>query len=118
MDYPALSRSVSDALRHKADAYGLQLDPEGWVEVNALLAALKSRSPEWAKLKEADLRRMIQRSAKQRHEFSCGRIRALYGHSIPARITKEVVKPPKILYHGTHPAAVHAILSDGLKPMA
>jgi RNA:NAD 2'-phosphotransferase (TPT1/KptA family) len=50
MDYATLSRLVSNALRHEPNAYGLELDPEGWVEVNALLEALKRRSSGFADL--------------------------------------------------------------------
>lgn len=118
MDYAALSRAVSHALRHEPDAYGLELDPEGWAGVNALLRALKQRSSEWTNVTEIDLRTMIQRSAKQRHELRGPAIRAIYGHSTSARITKEAKEPPRLLYHGTDARAADAILSDGLKPMA
>jgi putative RNA 2'-phosphotransferase len=117
MDYTALSKVVSQALRHEPGAYGLQLDPEGWVEVNALLQALKQRSSKWADLTELDLRAMIQRSAKRRHEITAGRIRAFYGHSTSEPLLKEVRKPPELLYHGTDPEAAESILSDGLKSM-
>jgi putative RNA 2'-phosphotransferase len=114
MDYIALSKVVSQALRHEPDAYGLQLDPEGWVEVNALLQALKRQSSRWADLSELDLQTMIRRSAKRRHEITAGRIRALYGHSTPERLLKEVRKPPELLYHGTDPPSEHLAQQQGL----
>jgi putative RNA 2'-phosphotransferase len=112
MDYATLSRLVSHALRHEPDVYDLELDPEGWAEVNALLKALKRQYSELANLTEVDLRTMIQRSAKQRHEIVGARIRALYGHSIPSVITKEAKKPPKFLYHGTDTRTADKILSE------
>src|SRR4051812_37614997 len=101
MDYTALSKAISHALRHEPDTYGLELDPDGWVEVNTLLHALKQASSQWGNLTESDLQTMIQRSAKQRHEIAEHRIRALYGHSTPVRIAKEAKTPPELLYHGT-----------------
>jgi len=44
---------------------------------------------------------MIEKSDKKRYEISNGKIRALYGHSIPQRIIKEQKCPPEVLYHGT-----------------
>jgi len=111
MDYTVLSELVSHALRHEPDEYLLQLDSEGWVEVNALLQAIKRRSSDWADLTEAHLRMMIQHFAKQRHEIRAGRIRALYGHSTRQRLLKDVRKPPEVLYHGTGPTAAQLILA-------
>jgi putative RNA 2'-phosphotransferase len=117
MDYAALSKTVSHALRHDPEAYGLDLDPDGWVAVRELLVALRQRSAEWAQVSEAELSAMIQGSAKRRHELAGGRIRALYGHSTPDRIPREAQRPPEFLYHGTDAVAATEILKEGLKPM-
>lgn len=61
---------------------------------------------------------MIEVSEKKRHELFNGKIRALYGHSVPQKIIKEVNTPPSILYHGTARHLVEQIISEGLKPMA
>jgi putative RNA 2'-phosphotransferase len=118
MDYSALSRTVSHALRHAAEAYGLTPDSEGWVRVEALLEVLARQSPHWMSLGESDLHNMIRLSAKQRHELRDGRIRALYGHSASGRVEKPAKRPPETLYHGTDGLAASLILLEGLKPMA
>jgi putative RNA 2'-phosphotransferase len=61
---------------------------------------------------------MVATSSKQRHEIDGGRIRAIYGHSIPARIARTPAEPPPLLYHGTSPEAAAVILAEGLRPMA
>ena len=38
-----LSRVLSHALRHDPGRYGLELDPEGWVGLGEVVAALRSR---------------------------------------------------------------------------
>ena len=63
------------------------------------------------------LEKVVEQSDKKRFELTNGKIRALYGHSIPAKIKKEEIIPPEILYHGTSRKAVEAILIEGLKPM-
>ena len=83
-----LSRAVSHALRHEPWIYELELDEGGWADVGALLTALREESSAWSNLAETDLAEMIQKSSKQRHEMINGRIRALYGHSLPGRLSK------------------------------
>jgi len=117
MDYKRLSKTIAYALRHAPAEYGLELDEEGWVQVKDLLAALRPRRREWQTLTQDDLVMMVERASKSRYELQDGRIRALYGHSVPNRIPKEPSEPPEILYHGTSPEAVNIILAEGLKPM-
>ena len=117
VDYTNLSRAVSHALRHEPEAYGLMPDSQGWVPVEALLAAIARRFPHWPALSESELDKMIRGSAKQRHELQDGRIRALYGHSTSTRIEKVPKQPPNMLYHGTDPQAAALILREGLRPM-
>jgi len=113
-----LSRAVSHALRHEPWLYELELDEEGWADVGALLTALRQDSTTWSDLTVADLAEMIGASAKQRHEMVNGRIRALYGHSLPGKLRRTPAAPPAHLFHGTAPATVPKIRQSGLLPMA
>lgn len=113
-DLVRLSKTVSHALRHQPDRYGLNLDKEGWVPVAELLAALHRR---WPGLSEADLAAMMAAGDKQRFEMEGGRIRARYGHSGPNRVVLETAIPPPFLYHGTTRRNLAAIRHDGLRPM-
>ena len=116
-DLSKLSRAVSHALRHEPWLYELELDDEGWTDVSALLAALREESASWADLQPRDLDEMIRTSSKQRHEIARGRIRALYGHSLPGKLAKAPGRPPRVLFHGTALSIVPAIRRDGLLPM-
>jgi putative RNA 2'-phosphotransferase len=116
-DLSRLSRAVSHALRHEPWLYELELDDEGWTDIAALLSALRQESESWADLQPSDLDDMIRTSSKQRHEMVQGRIRALYGHSLPGKLTKVRSRPPPVLFHGTAPSIVSAIRRDGLLPM-
>jgi putative RNA 2'-phosphotransferase len=117
MDYTRLSKTISHALRHDPDAYGLTLDGEGWVPVEALLAALRRKRREWAEVSEEELRALMAAATKQRYELQDSRIRARYGHSVADKIAKAPTEPPPLLFHGTSPKSAHRILSEGLKPM-
>lgn len=115
MDYLKLSKEVSYALRHAPWEYELELDRQGWVDINQLLYSLRE-SKEWQGLNEQDLYTMVEKSDKKRHEVFDGRIRALYGHSIPQKIVKEPEAPPEILYHGTARRLIQEIKEKGLLP--
>jgi putative RNA 2'-phosphotransferase len=111
-----LSRAVSHALRHEPWLYELELDEAGWVPVQSLVEALRVERG-WSSLTVADVEAMVAGASKQRHEIRDGRIRALYGHSLPGRIDRVPAAPPVELFHGTSPAAAEAIRVDGLHPM-
>jgi putative RNA 2'-phosphotransferase len=117
MDDKTLSKSLSYWLRHRPDAGGIDIDPAGWAEVEAVLGALQR-----AKLPDAhdDLLRVTAESDKNRFEISSdGRlIRARQGHSIPIDLGWPVAPPPAHLFHGTVEKFLPAILAEGLRPMA
>lgn len=113
-----LSRVMSHALRHEPWVYELEIDEEGWVSLEAVLASLRRLGPEWAALARGDVELMIERSGKRRHELAGEWIRALYGHSVPGRLVKTLGEPPAELFHGTTASAWAAIEVDGLRPMS
>jgi putative RNA 2'-phosphotransferase len=109
LDLTKLSRTVSHALRHEPWLYGLELDRYGWVHLIDLVVSLR--------LAENDIIRMISKSDKHRFEIYKGKIRALYGHSLPGKVLKMSVQPPAILFHGTSSRFIKQIKLEGLKPM-
>lgn len=111
-----LSRALSRLLRHRAAEAGLALDPEGWADLEEVLALLRRR-PAW---RDLDLERLIaatETGEKRRFEVSGGRIRARYGHSLEQRVELVAAEPPALLYHGTTPGVVERIRAEGLLPM-
>ena len=115
MDYNELSKEISYALRHAPWEYELEMDEEGWVLVDQLIESLRLEK-RWENISVDDLLEMIERSDKKRHEIKKGRIRALYGHSIPMKIIKEEKEPPEFLYHGTARRFLESIEKMGLLP--
>jgi putative RNA 2'-phosphotransferase len=117
MNLTGLSKAVSHALRHEPWLYELELDEQGWTSVESVLNALRMQQVEWADLCENDLVDLIETSTKRRHEVKDGRIRALYGHSMPGKLKRTPATPPAVLFHGTDPDVVSLIRSSGLLPM-
>ncbi len=116
-DLVRLSKTISHALRHEPWVYELELDNEGWVSISQLLDSLRDENASWRELVESDIAEMIRTSSKQRHEMQDGRIRAIYGHSVPGKLKRIAATPPEILFHGTGPQVVALIETQGLKPM-
>ena len=117
MNLVDLSKEISYALRHAPWEYELELDEQGFVPIAQLLHALNESNSYEREITQADLEQIIKQSDKKRHEIVGDKIRALYGHTLPQIIKKELGIPPTILYHGTTHKALPQILQNGLKPM-
>ena len=116
-----LSKFVSGALRHFPDDAGLSLDAAGWTDRDELAAAVERRY-DWADARHLDA--VVATDPKGRFEARDGRVRAAYGHSVDVDLDGDAAtgdadgdEAPDVLYHGTAPANLDAILSEGLKPM-
>jgi putative RNA 2'-phosphotransferase len=118
MDYNRLGRTVAFALRHNPWIFELELDEEGWVDVDVLVQVLREERKAFRTLTVDDLYTMIDVADKQRYEIKDGRIRALYGHSSTNSIKKIPAEPPPILLHGTNASVLDVIMKHGLKPMS
>jgi putative RNA 2'-phosphotransferase len=105
-----MSKRLSYVLRHRPDAVGLTLDDAGWVDVDALLAALD--------IPRDQLEHVVATNDKRRFAFDATgtRIRASQGHSLPVQLGYPARRPPGTLFHGTPERTVAAILAEGLRP--
>jgi len=111
-----ISKLISYWLRHKPSEVGLDVDEFGWVDVDALLAALDRKG---FNLQVNDLKEFNQSFDKIRWEIdlSGNRIRATHGHSIPVVLNNSPSVPPSVLFHGTSLQNAISILNKGILPM-
>jgi putative RNA 2'-phosphotransferase len=116
-DSVQLSKFLSFVLRHKPDAIGLTLDPQGWASIDELLTRSDAAGTRFSR---DDLLQIVETSDKKRFSLSADglRIRAAQGHSVTVELGLSPQEPPSILYHGTATRFVDSILSEGLKPQA
>lgn len=114
MNEKKLSQTISYILRHHPEKYHIQLDEEGWVDIDILLNVLKQK---FGELSIEDIQHMMDHSDKKRYEIKEHRIRAYYGHSLAQKIVKKPLIPPQYLYHGTSKQYLPSILEKGLLPM-
>ena len=111
-----LSRFLSFVLRHKPESIGLELDDQGWADVDALV---EKASAHGRTISEAVVKTIVATSPKQRFALSEDRrwIRASQGHSIAVELGYEPKEPPELLFHGTVAASLEAIRASGLLRM-
>ena len=108
------SKFLSYILRHKPDTIGLQLDIEGWADINSLIIGA---AKEGRVLDQTIIQTVVNSSDKKRFTLSedgqC--IRAVQGHSTPDVNLQHIEKkPPEFLYHGTATRFLESILQQGL----
>lgn len=105
--------------RHGAGDWGLEPDPDGWVDVAAVLKLRPARN-----LTRSHIRRVVNDYAGGRLELNehGTAVRAIQGHSLHIRddgfqrVTWDD-EVPDLLIHGTNDASWILIKDQGLKPM-
>ncbi len=106
-----ISKYLSYLLRHKPWAIGLDLDDNGWADVDELI----EKTTDFKLTKEL-INIVVETNDKQRFSLSedgC-RIKANQGHSIDIDLGLEPVEPPELLFHGTAERFMERIEKQGL----
>lgn len=109
-----ISKFLSLVLRHKPETIGIELDQNGWTDVDTLL---KNSNSYGIKFDKEILKQIVETNSKKRFAFNktFDRIRASQGHSIEIELGYTSKEPPEILYHGTSEKSVQSILDTGLE---
>ena len=113
------SKTLAWILRHGAKELHLDIDENGWVSTEAVLAELSHRH----KTSMAILETIVATDSKGRYEFSPDKtmIRACQGHSADlglrlddlTKITADNMASFPFVVHGTNPKAYDAIRASG-----
>ena len=106
-----VSKYMSYLLRHNPE--DLKMDSQGFVDLEDLIKKLKEKF----QIDRNLIFEIVRKSERKRFEIKNGKIRALYGHSIPVKLKLKEDRTVKVLYHGTTPEAAAKILKTGIKPM-
>lgn len=109
-----LSKFISLILRHKPDVIGVELDQNGWCEVDDLLLKMNEKGKS---ITRSLLDEIVRTDSKGRYTYNSDgtKIRANQGHSIVVDVELQKEIPPKYLYHGTIRKYVTSILKAGIK---
>lgn len=108
-----ISKFMSLVLRHRPGQIGLQLDEEGWADVNELIEKINAAG---AGLTPGILDTVVTTNDKKRFAFNDDktRIRASQGHSVSVDLGLEPLIPPPLLYHGTAEKNRDSIFNSGI----
>ena len=108
-----ISKFIAYVLRHKPSAAWIELDEQGWANVNELIDGVckTGRFIDMQTLEE-----IVRTDNKRRFAFNADRtaIRANQGHSVKVDVGMKVCAPPDILYHGTAEKYIESIRKDGI----
>ncbi|PTD94586.1 RNA 2'-phosphotransferase [archaeon SCG-AAA382B04] len=111
-----LGKIVSGALRHFPKDIGVNLDQNGWADLDQLLEAISSRSRyDW--LTKDDLIALVETDKKGRYEIEDNKIRATYGHTVDVSPDLPKKEPPEELYYGSSEEEAGRVEEIGLKPV-
>lgn len=109
-----ISKFLSYVLRHNPGMISIELDANGWTDVENLIRCAHANGVEF----DFDiLKHVVETNSKKRFSFNdtFDKIRASQGHSIEVELGYKPLKPPPVLYHGTGINSVDLILKNGLE---
>lgn len=108
-----ISKLLSLVLRHKPETIGMQLDENGWANVEDLIQKINESG---TAIDAATIDLVVETNDKKRFAFNEDKtkIRASQGHSIEVELNLKSLLPPDTLYHGTTERFLESILKTGL----
>ena len=108
------SKFLSYVLRHHPELINLNLDENGWANVDELI--IKSTNDSQGFTFE-ELNEIVETNDKKRFIFNEDktRIRANQGHSVDINLALIPQQPPEFLYHGTAQRNIESILEKGIE---
>ncbi len=117
MDNVSISKKLSLVLRHKPEVIGIELDSNGWADVDILIENFNKKFK--AELTMEKLEEIVRTNDKKRYSFieDKTKIRANQGHSINVDVELKQAVPPEILYHGTALRFADSIEKNGILKM-
>ena len=105
----AVSKYMSYFLRHNPPT---SMSEDGFLCMDELLQLIQCKYT----VDEEFIITLVKKDSKGRFQIQNGKIRAVYGHSVPVSIDLPLADVD-ILYHGTTEKAARRILKEGLIPM-
>lgn len=111
-----LGRTMAGVLRHFPERYGLEMDDDGWVDLQDFLTALKIRNKRFRFVRTHHVVGVIETDPKGRYEYRDGRIRATYGHSLDLDLDLPTENIPPVLYYPTPEEELPIIMELGIRP--
>lgn len=113
MNTKRISKFLSLILRHKPEALPIELDAQGWADLDEIIEKMQRKGME---VDQSIIESVVANNDKQRFRLDLAnrRIRANQGHSIDIDLALAPSVPPKELFHGTATRFIDSIMEKGL----
>lgn len=113
IDKKRIGKFLSLVLRHSPETIGIELDENGWADVDELI---KKCAKHRYVFTIVQLEEIVATNNKKRYAFNEDntKIRANQGHSIDINLELNSVEPPEYLYHGTATRFLSSIREKGI----
>ena len=113
MNTKRISKFLSLILRHKPEALPIELDGQGWADLDEIIEKMQQKGME---VDESIIQSVVANNDKQRFRLDLPnrRIRANQGHSIDIDLALDPSVPPVVLFHGTATRFIDSIMEKGL----
>lgn len=113
----SIGKFLSLILRHEPSKIGIQLDANGWADIEELIQKCGKYRVSFTR---KELEEIVATNNKKRYSLNDDqtKIRANQGHSIAVDLEFTPQEPPAFLYHGTADRFLPSIYSEGIKKMS
>ncbi len=111
-----LSRFLALVLRHRAPQFHLDMDDEGFVNIDDLLDVIDERRESLSWVEPEHIEELSNAEGRRRFEVRGDGVRATYGHSFHRPISYPRAEPPDQLFIGIPKAQLPALRASGLTP--
>lgn len=110
-----MSKLLTYILRHHPEKFDLELDKNGWIDIDILIDAINKQKEN--SITKEEIFDIVKKCNKQRFSIENNKIRCVQGHSIEIDLELTQKQPPPMLFHGTSNNLKEVISVEGLKKM-
>lgn len=112
-----VGRIMAGVLRHFPDKFGVEMDEQGWVNLDAFVQQLRSQKERLHWIKPYHIVAIVATDPKGRYQIEGDQVRATYGHSLKLDL-KDLPgdNVPDDLFYPVTEEEVELILERGLVP--
>lgn len=111
-----VGKIMAGILRHFPDSFGLELDEDGWVNVQAMIDGIRDQKEDLHWLKDHHIYGIVFTDPKGRYEIDNNRVRATYAHSLDLDIELPTDDIPDTLYFPVAEEELDIVLERGIEP--
>ena len=111
-----LGRIMALVLRHAPEKFGLEMDLNGWVNMNDFAVAVQNKNRRMHWIRQHHFQAITEVDEKGRYEFKGGMVRATYAHSVDIELDLPTDDIPDVAFFPVERGQEDEILGIGLLP--